>query len=43
MSRHGNTRVIDIPNQVKVESTPGFMKILGPLGSILIKPFTTRP
>jgi large subunit ribosomal protein L6 len=34
MSRHGNTRVIDIPNQVKVESTPGLMKILGPLGSI---------
>jgi len=34
MSRHGNTRVIDIPNQVTVESTPGFMKILGPLGSI---------
>ena len=34
MSRHGNTRVIDIPNQVKLESTSGFMKILGPLGSI---------
>ena len=36
MSRHGNTRVIDIPNQVKVESAPGFMRILGPLGSILL-------
>jgi large subunit ribosomal protein L6 len=34
MSRHGNTRIINIPNQVKVESKPGFMKILGPLGSI---------
>ena len=36
MSRHDNTRIIDIPNQVQVESRPGFMKISGPLGSILI-------
>jgi large subunit ribosomal protein L6 len=36
MSRHDNKRIINIPNQVQVESTPGFMKISGPLGSILI-------
>jgi large subunit ribosomal protein L6 len=36
MSRHDNTRIIDIPDQVQVKSKPGFMKVSGPLGSILI-------